>query len=47
MRHDVDTADDLRDAAALGLGPATRAVLRDADLQLGAISSPLPGIMNP
>jgi 2-phospho-L-lactate/phosphoenolpyruvate guanylyltransferase len=47
LRHDVDTADDLRAAAALGLGPATTAALRDADLQLGAVSSPFPGIMNP
>ena len=27
LRRDVDTADDLREAAALGLGPATRAAL--------------------
>jgi 2-phospho-L-lactate guanylyltransferase len=27
LRRDVDTGDDLRAAAALGLGPHTRAVL--------------------
>ncbi len=31
-RHDVDTVADLRDAAALGLGPATAAVLRNGVL---------------
>jgi 2-phospho-L-lactate guanylyltransferase len=30
LRHDVDTADDLRAAAELGLGPATTAVLAGA-----------------
>jgi 2-phospho-L-lactate/phosphoenolpyruvate guanylyltransferase len=29
LRRDVDTVDDLRSAAALGLGPRTRAVLSD------------------
>jgi 2-phospho-L-lactate guanylyltransferase len=33
LRHDVDTIDDLRQAAAIGLGPRTRAVLAlDADI---------------
>jgi 2-phospho-L-lactate guanylyltransferase len=34
VRHDVDTADDLGDAAALGLGPATAAVLADSVVTL-------------
>ena len=32
LRRDVDTTEDLRDAAALGLGPATRAVLQQVGL---------------
>jgi 2-phospho-L-lactate guanylyltransferase len=32
VRHDVDTADDLRSAAVLGLGPATAAVLADSEV---------------
>jgi 2-phospho-L-lactate/phosphoenolpyruvate guanylyltransferase len=32
LRHDVDTADDLHAATELGLGPATAAVLADANV---------------
>jgi 2-phospho-L-lactate guanylyltransferase (CobY/MobA/RfbA family) len=32
LRHDVDTAADLRAATELGLGPATAAVLADANV---------------
>jgi 2-phospho-L-lactate/phosphoenolpyruvate guanylyltransferase len=32
LRRDVDTADDLRDAAELGVGPATQAVLNRSGL---------------
>lgn len=42
LRHDVDTADDLYAAAALGVGPATTAALANAQL---ALCSPWPGIM--
>jgi 2-phospho-L-lactate guanylyltransferase len=34
VRHDVDTAEDLREAAILGLGPATAAVLGQSDVAL-------------
>jgi 2-phospho-L-lactate guanylyltransferase len=34
LRHDVDTADDLRAAALLGLGPATAAVVGEPDVAL-------------
>jgi 2-phospho-L-lactate guanylyltransferase len=34
LTHDVDTADDLRAAAALGLGPATAAVLGGIEVAL-------------
>lgn len=42
LRHDVDTAEDLKAAAEFGLGPATSAALAGADF---ALSSPDPGIM--
>jgi 2-phospho-L-lactate guanylyltransferase len=32
LRHDVDTADDLRAAAEIGVGPATAEVLADAEV---------------
>jgi 2-phospho-L-lactate guanylyltransferase len=34
LRHDVDTAEDLRSAAALGLGPATAALLTGTSIRL-------------
>jgi 2-phospho-L-lactate guanylyltransferase len=34
LRHDVDTAEDLRSAATLGLGPATAAVLTGTSIGL-------------
>lgn len=42
LRHDVDTADDLRAAAAVGLGAATAA---ERGSELAAPRSPSPGIM--
>jgi 2-phospho-L-lactate guanylyltransferase len=45
LRHDVDTAADLRSAAALGLGPATSAV--HADFVVAMPSSTSDGIMQP
>lgn len=43
LRHDVDTADDLRAAAAFGLGPATAGALPGQLDPL--VCSPSPGIM--
>jgi 2-phospho-L-lactate/phosphoenolpyruvate guanylyltransferase len=39
LRNDVDTIEDLRHAAALGIGPRTRALLAASDLA-GLVSSP-------
>jgi len=43
LRHDVDTAEDLRTVAELGLGPSTAAVLAGPDVTASSTSD---GIMN-